>query len=137
MRDGGNLVAVKVLSNLPQLPSYYTAKKFEFIYSQERNCAASVPIHIHVSVSDLLNSHVRPTYIPAAEYADRSGEYINRSQKHACRNWDCSRAGPFLGIFVSNFRFFIFACRSKLKEIPALEAAKVGGAAQLEEAADK
>ncbi len=45
-------------------------------------------------------SHVLPTYFPAAEEADRSEEYINRSQKHECRSWDCSRAVPFLGIFV-------------------------------------
>jgi hypothetical protein len=31
---------------------------------------------------------------------------INRSQKHECRFWDCSRAIPFLGISVSNFRIF-------------------------------
>ncbi len=30
-------------------------------------------------------------------------ENINRPQKHECRNWDCSRAVPFMGIFVSNF----------------------------------
>jgi hypothetical protein len=30
-------------------------------------------------------------------------EYINRSQTHECGNWDCGRAIPFLGIFVSNF----------------------------------
>jgi hypothetical protein len=35
--------------------------------------------------------------------------YINRSQKHECRSWDCSRAVPFLGIFVSNFRYCVFA----------------------------
>jgi hypothetical protein len=26
--------------------------------------------------------------IPAAEQADRSWEYINRSQTHECGNWD-------------------------------------------------
>ncbi len=50
-------------------------------------------------------SHDRYTNFSAAEYADRSGEYINRTQKHVCRNW----AVPFLGIHVSNFRYSIFA----------------------------
>jgi hypothetical protein len=31
---------------------------------------------------------------------------MNRSQKHECRNWG---AVPFLGIFVSNFRYSVFA----------------------------
>ncbi len=26
-----------------------------------------------------------------------------------CGNWDCGRAVPFLGIFVSNFRYWFFA----------------------------
>jgi hypothetical protein len=50
-------------------------------------------------------SHVRFIYFPAAVLADRSGEYINRSQKYECWNWDCSRAVPF----VSNFRYCVFA----------------------------
>ncbi len=52
-------------------------------------------------------SRDRSTYFPAPEYADRSWEYINRTQTHAWGNWDCSRAGPFLGIYVSNFRYSI------------------------------
>jgi hypothetical protein len=38
-------------------------------------------------------------------------EYINRSQTHECGNfyWDCGHAIPFLGIFVSNFWFWIIA----------------------------
>jgi hypothetical protein len=40
---------------------------------------------------------------------DRSWEYINRSQKHECRTCDCGSAVPFLGIFVSNFQFCVFA----------------------------
>ncbi len=35
--------------------------------------------------------------------------YINRSQTHEYRNWDCCRAIPFLGIFVSNFQYWFFA----------------------------
>ncbi len=39
---------------------------------------------------------------------------INRSQTHECGNWDC--AIPFLGIFVSNFRYWFFAvCGEKEK----------------------
>ncbi len=39
--------------------------------------------------------------------ADLSWEYINRSQIHECRNWEQGRAVPFLGIFLSNFRYSI------------------------------
>ncbi len=42
-------------------------------------------------------------------------EYIIRAQKHECRNWDCGRAVPFLGIFVSNFRCCVFAVRKIVK----------------------
>ncbi len=48
-------------------------------------------------------SHGWSTYFPAAEEADRSWEYINRTQKHDCRNWDCGHVVPFLGLYVSNF----------------------------------
>ncbi len=34
--------------------------------------------------------------------------YINRSQKQECRNWDCGRAVPFLGIFVLNYWYCVF-----------------------------
>ncbi len=34
---------------------------------------------------------------------------INRSKTHKCENRDCGRAIPFLGIFVSNFRYWFFA----------------------------
>ncbi len=39
----------------------------------------------------------------------RGNVHINRSQTHECGNWDCGRAIPFLGIFVSNFRYWFFA----------------------------
>ncbi len=56
---------------------------------------ASVPIsNIHVSVS---NGNMG------------IWECTNPSQTHECGNWDCGRAIPFLGIFVSNFRFCFFA----------------------------
>jgi hypothetical protein len=62
--------------------------------------------HIHVSVIDLYIPKIGP-HIFLQEKANRSWEYINRSQAHECGNWDCGRAIPFLGIFVSNFRYIV------------------------------
>ncbi len=39
----------------------------------------------------------------------RKGICINRSQTHKCGNWDWGRPIPFLELFVSNFRHFVFA----------------------------
>ncbi len=55
-----------------------------------------------------IDSQDSSTYFPAAEKADRLWEYINPSQTHECGNWDCGREIPFLGIFVSNFRYYFF-----------------------------
>ena len=48
---------------------------------------------------------------PPAEKADLSWEYIILSQTHECGNWEQGPDIPFLGIFVSNFRHFVFAVR--------------------------
>jgi hypothetical protein len=86
------------------------------MYSLKRNCAASVPIstfmclcaiYIFSNSANLFSCSIvgRPT---------RGIHYINRSRKHECtqcRNWDCSRPVPFQGIFVSNFRYCVFAMR--------------------------
>jgi hypothetical protein len=42
------------------------------------------------------------TYFAAAKYADRSWEYIDRSQIHECGNWERGRAVSFLGILHSD-----------------------------------
>ncbi len=41
--------------------------------------------------------------------ADPTWEYIISSQTQECGNWDWGPDIPFLGIFVSNFRHFVFA----------------------------
>jgi hypothetical protein len=61
---------------------------------------------IHVSVPGSV--HI----LPAADKADRSWKYINRSQTYECKK--C--ANPFLGIFVSNFRYWFFAVWHKRDE---------------------
>jgi hypothetical protein len=83
-----------------------TLPKIRNKYSQKRNCI-SPTFHIHVSVSDLC---IFPRsvwlYSAAGKYADRSWEYINRSQTLECRNWNWTHA-QFLfreyitGIFVA------------------------------------
>jgi hypothetical protein len=46
-------------------------------------------------------------------------EYINRPKTHECGNRDCVCVIPFLGIFVSNFRYRLFAVqhRTQISEI--------------------
>ncbi len=42
-------------------------------------------------------------------------EYISRSQTHECRNYCCGRAIHFLGIFVSNFRYWFISVDGTIK----------------------
>ncbi len=61
--------------------------------------------HIHVPVSDLYIPRIGP-HISCSRIG---WEYINLSQTHEFVNWDCGRAIPFLGKFVSNFRYWFSA----------------------------
>jgi hypothetical protein len=79
-----------------------------FLFWELRGLSPS--LHIHVSVSDLQYIFPGSVHIfPPAEKADLSWEYIIRSQTHECGNWDWGPGIPFLGIFVLNFRHFVFA----------------------------
>ncbi len=97
----------------------HTATKIPFMYSQKRNCAPQSNVHIHVSVSD---SYIFPGSVHIFS-CSRIGrrivgiQYINRSQTHECGNFDWGRAIPFLWIFVSNFRYCVFAVHATKQEL--------------------
>ncbi len=82
------------------------------MYSQKRNCAASVPISTFMCLCAIYifqrSAHLGE--FPAADIGRPIRGIYNRSLKHDCRNWDWSRAVPFLTIFVSNFRFVLLQC---------------------------
>jgi hypothetical protein len=56
--------------------------------------------HIHVSVSDLSIPRISPN-ISCHRIGRSIVGIINRSKTQESENWDCGRAIPFLGIFVS------------------------------------
>ncbi len=100
------------------LPHYIENPIYVFLFCELRGLSPN--FHIHVSMSDLYIFPGSVHIIPAAESADQSWEYL--SQTHECGNWDCGRAIPFLGIFVSNFRYWFFAVcmRSAVYALPPI-----------------
>jgi hypothetical protein len=94
---------------LNDLKKHHTATEIPFIYSFPGNSAASAPISIFMCLWAIYIFPGSVYIFPPAEKADPSWEYIIRSQTHECGNWDWGPDIPFLGIFVSNFRHFVFA----------------------------
>jgi hypothetical protein len=96
--------------------------KIPFMYSQVRNCAASVPISTFTCLWTIYIFSGSVHIFSCSRKGRPSWESINRSQTNECGNWNWCRAIPFLGIFVSNFRYCVFAvclegCKGHLPSI--------------------
>ncbi len=79
------------------------------VYSFSGNSAALAPISTFMCLWTIYIFPVSVYIFPPAEQADPSWEYIIRSLTHEFGNCDWGPDIPFLGIFVSNFRHFVFA----------------------------
>ncbi len=75
------------------------------MYSFSGNSEPSAPMSTFMCLRAIYIVPGSVYIFPPAEQADRSGNiYMNHSQTH----WDKDPDIPFLGIFVSKFRYFVF-----------------------------
>ncbi len=88
------------------VPRIHTATAIPFIYSFSGNSTASAPISTFMCLWAIYIFPGSVYIFPPEEQADPSC-----SQTHECGNWDWGPDIPFLGIFISNFRHFVFAVR--------------------------
>jgi len=84
----------------------YTVTKIWNKYSQNCTCAASIPISTFMCLWAICIFPLPVRLFCCIAFADRSWEYINRSQIHESRNWERGRAVSFLRIFVTNLQIF-------------------------------
>jgi hypothetical protein len=89
---------------------YYCKEIWIYVFPKRKLCGLSPNFHIHVSVSEIYIPTVRSTFVFSC---NRIGRPIREIYKWLTEtlfsNWNCRRAVPFLGIFVSNIRYCVFA----------------------------
>jgi hypothetical protein len=81
-----------------------------YIFTEKELRGLSQNFHIHVSVSDLYIPRIGPHII--LQQNRHTNPRNIWDMRHECRNWDWGRAIPFLGVFISNFRYCVFAVRT-------------------------
>ncbi len=79
-----------------------------YVFPIWESCGLSPNFHIHVSVSYLYISRIDP-HISCSRIGRSIVEIYKSLTGTWLWNWYCGRAIPFLGIFVSNFRYWFFA----------------------------
>ncbi len=91
---------------------WHIATAFPFIYSFSGNSATSAPIPTFICLWAIYIFPGSVHIFHPAEKAEPMWEYIILSQTHKCGNWDWDPDIPFLGMFFSNFRHFVFAVQT-------------------------
>jgi hypothetical protein len=88
------------------IPFTSHTENWKQIFPEKESRGHSPNFHIHVFVSDL---YIPTINLPVLMQEICGPIHINRSQTHECGNWDCGRIIPFLGIFISNIWYWLFA----------------------------
>ncbi len=89
---------------------YTHRPKIQFMYNQKWICAASFPTFptfIYICERFINSQSSWSAYLAAAKYADRSWEYIHRSQIHECGNWETEHYNSVLEITQFHFWEYI------------------------------
>ncbi len=92
------------------LPGFvHTVTKILYVFPEKELRGLCPNFHIRMPVSDLYIPKISPHIFLQQNRQTHRLKTLYKSQTHECGNWDWSRAISFLGIFVANFRYCVFA----------------------------